>query len=341
MPAHASPVHDILIVAPAWVGDMVMAQTLFIQLKADNPNVNIDVLAPAWSHALLERMPQVRRALTSPFEHKELRLLDRYRLGKSLIKEAYEQAIVLPNSLKSALVPFWANIPIRSGWIKEPRWILLNDARRFHKTKLPLMIQRFIALGRAKDQALPNPLPSPKLLVKEELIPATLEKLGLDPSKGPILALCPGAEFGPSKRWPPQYYAEVAKQKIAEGWQVWLFGSPKDKETSVEIQKKCDDCIDLTGKTNLTEAIDLLSLSTMVISNDSGLMHIAAALNKPLIVVYGSTSPGFTPPLSTQAKIVSLGLACSPCFQKHCPLGHFKCMLDLHPDTVLKAFNEL
>lgn len=342
MPTNASPIDDILIVGPAWVGDMVMAQTLLMQLKANNPNVNIDVLAPVWSHGLLERMPQVRRALTSPFQHKELRLRDRYRLGKSLAKEGYQQAIVLPNSLKSALVPFWANIPIRSGWIKEARWILLNDARRLNKNKLPLMIQRFIALGLNKDQALPNPLPYPKLLVKEELIPATLEKLGLDPAKGPILALCPGAEFGPSKRWPPQYYAEVAKQKIAEGWQVWLFGSPKDSATSAEIQKACtngsvghDRCIDLTGRTQLTEAIDLLSLATTVISNDSGLMHIAAALDKPLIVIYGSTSPGFTPPLSKQAKIVSLGIECSPCFQKNCPLDHFRCMLNLPASRVI------
>lgn len=334
---------NVLIVGPAWVGDMVMAQTLFILLKTNNPQVNIDVLAPEWSHALLERMPEVRRAWSSPFGHKELRLRDRYRLGKALSKQGYEQAIVLPNSLKSALVPFWANIPLRSGWIKEPRWVLLNDPRYLDKIKLPLMIQRFAALGLPKDQALPSVLPHPKLQVQkpEDIIPL-LNKFNLDISKRPILALCPGAEFGPSKRWPSEYYAEVAKQKIAEGWQVWLFGSPKDQEVAAEIQKENNNnCIDLTGKTKLTEAIDLLSLAHLVISNDSGLMHIAAALDKPLIVIYGSTSPGFTPPLSKKAKIISLGLECSPCFQKNCPLGHFKCMLDLKAETVIQACREL
>ncbi len=341
------PINNILIIGPAWVGDMVMAQTLFMLLKAHNPTVNIDVLAPEWSHGLLERMPEVRRAWTSPFQHKELNLRGRYQLGKLLKKEGYQQAIVLPNSLKSALVPFWANIPLRTGWIKEPRWILLNDSRYAQK-KLPLMIERFMALGLAKDQELPKPLPHPNLFVKEESITAALEKLGLDRSKGPILALCPGAEFGPSKRWPPHYYAEVAKQKMAEGWQVWLFGSPKDSETAAEIQKICQadeqhskaSCMDLTGKTRLVEAIDLLSLANLVISNDSGLMHIAAALDKPLIVIYGSSSPKFTPPLSSKAKIVSLGIECSPCFQKNCPLGHFKCMLDLKPSIVMKALAE-
>ena len=341
-----SPITDLLIIGPAWVGDMVMAQTLFMLLKANNPRLNIDVLAPDWSHGLLERMPEVRRAWTSPFQHQELRLRDRYQLGKSLAAQGYQQAIVLPNSLKSALVPFWANIPIRTGWIKEPRWILLNDPRYLNKTKLPLMIERFIALGLPKDQPLPNPLPYPKLLVKEESIAAVLQKLGLDTSKGRILALCPGAEFGPAKRWPPYHYAEIAKQKIAEGWQVWLFGSPKDSPTAAEILRACqnagsDACIDLTGKTRLAEAIDLLSLASLVISNDSGLMHIAAALDKPLIVIYGSSSPKFTPPLSNKAKIVSLGLECSPCFQKNCPLGHFKCMLDLHPNIVMEAFTTL
>lgn len=347
MPANTKLPADILIIGPAWVGDMVMAQTLFMLLKQNNPEVNIDVLAPLWSHGLLARMPEVREALISPFQHKELRLRERYQLGLSLAKKNYQQAIVLPNSLKSALVPFFAKIPLRTGWIKEPRWILLNDPRYLNKTQLPLMIERFIALGLAKNQPLPNPLPEPKLIVDPSSVSMTVDKFHLDPSKGRILALCPGAEFGPAKRWPPAYYAQVAKQKILEGWQVWIFGSAKDTPVATQIQQTLindlkdegNQCVDLTGKTQLAEAIDLLSLADKVISNDSGLMHIAAALDKPLIVIYGSSSAKFTPPLSKHAKTLSLNLACSPCFKKECPLGHLKCMVDLPPSRVIQAFD--
>lgn len=331
----------ILVVGPAWVGDMVMAQTLFTLLK-NQQNCVIDVIAPNWSKPLLARMPEIRSAFTLAIGHKELKLLTRYQTGKSLRAQHYDQAILLPNSFKSALVPFWAGIPQRTGWLGEFRYGLLNDIRKLDKQRYPLMIQRFMALGLPENAELENPISiKPNLSVNPTEVSAALDKFNLDLSK-PVLALCPGAEFGPAKRWPDVHYAAVAKEKLAQGWQVWLFGSPKDQDVSNLINDSvAKQCVDLTGKTNLGEAIDLLSVANMVVSNDSGLMHIAAALNRKLVVVYGSSSAKFTPPLNEAKKILSLNLPCSPCFERQCKFGHLNCLTQLEPKQVLLAMDEL
>jgi heptosyltransferase-2 len=215
----------ILIIGPAWIGDMVMAQTLFKLLKQRLPKSIIHVLAPKWTSPVLERMPEVDKVLVSPFTHGELALYKRYKLGKSLRQENYDQAIVLLNSFKSALIPFWARILRRTGWRGEMRYGLLNDIRILNKNKLPLMIQRFAALGLDKSEVLPETLPWPELMAKKNK--SVAEK---------VLALCPGAEFGPAKRWPAKYFAEVANNKLAEGWQIWLFGSKNDAKIAAEIQ---------------------------------------------------------------------------------------------------------
>ena len=151
-----------------------------------------------------------------------------------------------------------------------------------------------------------------------------------------IVALCPGAEYGPAKRWPARYYAEVARDKIAQGWQVWLFGSDKDKEAAEHINKQADGgCIDFTGRTSLAEAVDLMSLVNTVVTNDSGLMHVAAALDKKIVALYGSSDPNFTPPLNAKAHVISLNLDRSPCFKRECPLGHTRCLTDIKPDQVI------
>jgi heptosyltransferase-2 len=337
--------NKILIIGPAWVGDMVMAQTLFKRLKANDPAVIIDVLAPAWSRPLLERMPEISQALVLPFSHGQLGLTQRWQLGRSLRAQQYTQAIVLPNSWKSALVPFAAGIPRRTGWLGEWRFGLLNDARRLDKLHLPLMVQRFMAL--AENNISPAPILDaqpyrPALRVTSDSVRAALKKFNLPMPVQPILALCPGAEFGPSKRWPSAHYAEIAQQKAAAGMQVWLFGSAKDQAVTAEIQQATGNaCIDFAGRTTLGEAIDLLSLADLVVSNDSGLMHIAAALQRPLVVLYGSSSPRFTPPLSERVKILALNLACSPCFQRACPLKHHDCLNKLTPELALQAMNEL
>lgn len=330
------PAERILVVGPAWVGDMVMAQSLFKTLKQHNPEVSIDVLAPAWSKPLLERMPEVNNAIILPLGHGQLGLKRRYRLGHQLREPGYQQAILLPNSWKSALVPFWAGIPRRTGFLGELRWGLVNDVRPLDKARLPMTVQRFVALGLTRDAPLP-PVPVPALQVKPAEVASALRRHGLARPTVPVLGLCPGAEYGPAKRWPAGYFAEIARHYLQSGWAVWLFGSAKDTLPGREIAAQAEGCLDLTGKTSLADAVDLLSLTTVVVSNDSGLMHVAAALDRRLVAIYGSSDPGFTPPLNPRAKILSLGLACSPCFQRECPLGHLQCLRALSPAQVLAA----
>lgn len=334
----------ILIIGPSWVGDMVMAQTLFHVLKQRHPACVIDVLAPEWSRPILERMPEVRQALSFPLGHGALELATRRRIGKSLAGQ-YDQAILLPNSLKSALVPFFAGIPQRTGWRGEFRYGLLNDVRTLDKAHYPLMIERFMALGYPAGAELPKPYPRPSLQIEAASRDAALAKFGLSLDR-PVLALCPGAEFGEAKRWPSEHYAKVADIKIREGWQVWLFGSKNDHAVGESIRERLipglrEESVNLSGETSLAEAIDLLSCSDAVVSNDSGLMHVAAALNRPLVAVYGSTSPGFTPPLADQVEVVRLGLECSPCFDRTCRFGHYNCLRLLEPEAVASALQRL
>lgn len=342
----------ILIVGPSWVGDMVMAQSLFKELKRLHPDCSIDVLAPAWSKPLLERMPEVAHGIDMPVGHGQLLLKERYRLGISLRAEKYDQAILLPNSLKSALIPAFAEIETRTGWRGEWRYGLLNDIRKLDKKRYPLMVQRFIALAHPAGTELAKKaldFPLPKLVVDTALLQKVLDKYQLNKDR-PILVLCPGAEFGPAKRWPEQHYAEVASQKIQAGWQVWLMGSQKDRDVcdTIKAYQAADaqpHVHNLAGITALAEAIDLMSLADCVVSNDSGLMHIAAALGRPLVGVYGSTSPEFTPPLSEQVSVESVDVDCRPCFSRECPKapesGYMKCLQTLSAQKVLSAIDDL
>lgn len=334
----SAPQKKYLVVGPSWVGDMVMAQSLFMDIKQREPESRIDVLAPAWTAALIDRMPQVSSLIEGNFNHGRLSLGERIRLGKSLRAQAYTNTILLPNSLKSALVPMVAKIPQRTGFIGEQRWGLLNDIRKLDKTKLPMTVQRFIALGLPPEAAVRElqSIPAPLLQVDQEQVAAILDKNELNTQKS-ILVLCPGAEFGASKQWPARHYAEVAREHLSKGWQVWLMGSEKDIPACEEIDQRCDaECVVLAGKTSLPEAIDLISLASLVVSNDSGLMHIAAALQIPLVAVYGSTDPGHTPPLSKNHAIARVGLPCSPCFKRECPLQHLDCLNTLLPSTVMQ-----
>lgn len=335
--------NKILVVGPAWVGDMVMAQSLFKILKSQHLDTVIDVLAPDWSRPLLERMPEVRHAHAMSLGHGVLNLKDRYRMARALRSEAYTQAIVLVNSWKSALIPWWAHIPKRTGFWGECRMGLLNDLRFLDKKSLPRLIDRFATLAYEKNATPQQPVPYPHLTLDPVSVRRTVEKFSVSQDlKRPILALCPGAEFGPSKRWPEKYYAHVARAQYKEGWAVWLFGSHKDKTLSEHIQKETGGlCTDFTGRTQLGEAIDLLSLVTATVTNDSGLMHIAAALDKPLVALYGSTDPEYTPPLSPKAHVVRVSLPCSPCFQRVCPLTHHRCMQELDPEKVLETLHKM
>ena len=325
----------VLIVAPAWVGDMVMAQSMFKLVKARGPQTIIDVIAPTWTQDLLARMPEVRRAIALPLGHGQLGLRARWRLGRDLRGEAYDQAIVLPNSWKSALPLRAAKIPRRTGYVGEFRFGLLNDPRILNKKKRWRMVDRFNALALARGAPLPT-APAPRLQADAQGAQRALARLQIPAPTAPILALCPGAEYGPAKRWPFAHFAEVAQHKLAQGWAVWLFGSHKDAEVTAKINALAQHrCVDLAGKTALGEAIDLLALARFVVSNDSGLMHVAAALDRPMAALFGSSDPTHTPPLNELAQVVYLGVECSPCFARECPLGHTRCLTDMTPAQVL------
>ena len=318
---------------------MVMAQSLFITLKQQHPLCQIDVLAPAWSLPLLQRMPEVRQAIAMPLGHGQLGLSARYKLGKQLKTHAYDQAILLPNSWKSALIPFFAAIPLRTGFLGEMRWGLLNDARHLDKQRLTMTVQRFVALGLPENAPQPPSYAFPKLSISAEQQQTVIDKFQINRDRK-ILALCPGAEYGPAKRWPIEHFANLAQQKQQQGWQVWLLGSDKDKVVAEQINQLSGEvCQNFAGNTSLAEAVDLLSLADVVVSNDSGLMHVAAALDKKLIALYGSSDPNFTPPLHADAKIVNLNLPCSPCFKRECPLGHTECLAKIQPASVMAAID--
>lgn len=334
----------ILIISPSWIGDIVIAQSLFKYKRQLYPQLILDIVAPSWSHELLASMPEVNEIFDMPIGHGKLALKHRWQLGKSLRKKNYQQAIVLPNSWKSAIIPLAARIPLRSGWLGEMRFGLLNDWKILNKKKYPMMIQRFLALGSATTQPPAWQTYRPSLEIDTKHREITLKNFSLSThnQKQPLLILCPGAAFGPAKRWPAEYFAQIANHKKAEGWGIILLGAKFDKEIGDTIQTLTKNaCNNLIGKTSLLQAIDLLSIATLVICNDSGLMHLAAALHRPLIALYGSSSPEFTPPLSGNAKTLYLKLNCSPCFERQCPLVHFNCLKQLKPNIVLTAIDEL
>ena len=330
---------QILVIGPSWVGDTVISQSLLKLLLRQNPAAKIDYLAPPWTLPLLARMPEVRRGINNPFGHGALRLGARHALGKTLRGQNYDQALVLPNSWKSALIPCSAGIRLRTGFRGEARWGLLNDMRQLDAIALPQMVQRFAALALPAGATLPASLPLPALQSTTAQQQALLARLGLSTDK-PVIAFCPGAEYGPSKRWPETHFAALARLLAARDCAVWLVGSSKDHAVAEIIARGAvGTCINLCGKTDIAEATDLLAASRLVVTNDSGLMHVAAAVGRPVIALYGSSSPQFTPPLSVDARILTLDIECSPCFQRECPLGHFKCLKDLSPEHVFAAID--
>jgi len=315
----------------------VLSHPLIVRLKALESAATIDVLAPASVLGVYRRMPQVARTLALPFGHGELRLGERARFAKDFA--AYERAIVLPNSWKSALIPWHANIARRTGYRGEMRYGLLNDLRRLDEAALPLIAERYAALAQPRGEALARPLAPPRLTVDVQARQATLAKFGLT-SAQPVAVFAPGAEYGPAKRWPARHFAALARLLRDRGYQIWLLGSSQDAAIASEIQRLSQvACVDLTGRTSLEEAIDLMSCAARVATNDSGLMHIAAALDRPTAAIFGSSSPDFTPPLSAKARIISLRLSCSPCFARICPLGHTNCLETLEPARVLAALD--
>lgn len=315
----------VLVVAPNWIGDALMAQPLLARLHEKTPGLVIDVLAPEWVAAVVRRMPEVEDVIAVAFRHGALQLRARWKIARELRARGYAQAIVLPNTWKSALVPFFAGIALRSGYVGESRYGLLNQ--RYPKSRAPMPLH-YAALSEATGKAPKEPLPPARLRALPHDIEAVKRRFGV---AGRYLVLCPGAEYGPAKRWP--YFRELSHQA---GLQAVVLGSPNDAESAQGIHG-----INLVGRSTLDEAIDLIAGAQIVVSNDSGLMHVAAALGRPLVALFGSSSPTHTPPLASAARVLWLHLECSPCFERECPLGHFRCLREIRVETVLKEIQNL
>jgi heptosyltransferase II len=316
----------ILVVAPNWIGDALMAQPLLARLHQKIPGVQLDVLAPEWVAPVARRMPEVEEVIAVPFRHAALQLLSRWQIGRELKARGYDQAIVLPNTWKSALVPFFADIPLRIGYVGESRYGILNLTHKKSNAPMPLHYAR---LSEPPGKEPQEPLPAPTLSADPEEIEAARRRFRV---QGRYAVFCPGAEYGPAKRWP--YFGELSRRLMQV--QTVILGSANDREAAQGILGH-----NLVGETTLDQAIALIAGADYVVTNDSGLMHIAAALGRPQVALFGSSSPEHTPPGSTAARVLWLRLECSPCFARECPLGHFRCMREMTVETVLKEIQNL
>ncbi len=322
-----------------------MAQSLFMVLTEQYPHCSITVMAPSWTRPLLDRMPQVTASIDAELSSGELALGRRRQLGRALRTEGFTRAFVLPNSFKSALIPFHAGIPIRTGWRGEWRQPLLNDCRKLDKSALPRMVDRFVALAYPYKDRLPVQVPSPQLEVEAGQVARVLQQFNL-PANERVIGICPGAEFGESKQWPARYFAELVNQLAEEGWHFWFLGSAKDQLITESILADVEPdhlplCQNLTGATTLDQVVDLLSCVRAVVSNDSGLLHVAAAMGKAVTGLYGSTTPDFTPPLTDRSRMLAIDIECRPCFKRQCPYGHLRCLTRLKPELAITATREL
>ena len=329
----------VLVVGPSWVGDMVMAQALYRLLVQRSPGAEIDVVAPSWPLPVLARMSEVANGIELGVGHGELALRVRRALGVSLRGGRYARALVLPRSAKAALVPWFARVPRRTGFRGEWRYGLLNDVRRLD-ARLDQTVKRFVALGQEPDEEpfaeLPTEL-TPRLLVDR----ANLERLrrDLELRSGATVTLMPGAEYGPAKRWPAAHYAALAAALAKDGIDVLVLGSAKERELGAQVctLAATPRAHNLCGRTTLADVIDLIGAADVAVTNDSGLLHVAAATGTHVVAIYGSSSPRFTPPLTGAKTVLYLALECSPCFARECPLGHLRCLHGMTADSVLAA----
>lgn len=318
---------------------MVMAQSLFITLKQQSPDCTIDVLAPKWSLPMLQRMNEVNEAIALPVGHGEFAFGTRRRIGRDLRSKDYSHAIVIPRSFKSALVPFFANAKVRTGYRGEMRYGLLNDIRSLDKNLLTQTVQRYVALGLERNSQLPPKTPFPKLRVDDENQQRVLQKLSLNLDR-PVIGFMPGAEYGPAKQWPTDYYGKLAQKLAGDGYQIWIFGSKKDQQITDKIKNIGGAAVfNLAGRTELVDVVDLLALCEVSVCNDSGLMHVAAAVDRPLVAIYGSSTPDYTPPLTDKANVCYLDLDCSPCFKRECPKQSNECLTSISVDSVYKLIS--
>jgi heptosyltransferase-2 len=325
----------ILIVPYMWIGDFVRCHTVVRLLAARWPDRPVDVLTTTLCAPLVDYMPGVRQGIRADLPRSRLGLLTQKALADRLRAERYGTALVMPRTWKSALAPFLAAIPERVGFVGEARLGLLNDLR-WGERRLPRMVDRCAALAMPAGAPVPAPLPVPELVVPSTEIAAWRQRAGVTGDR-PVVALAPGA-VGPAKRWPAASFAELARQLVAQGLAVVVLGGPDEKAIATEIAGDDPDIRDLTGP-DLRTAILALAAATAAVSNDSGLLHVAAALGTPAIGIFGPTSPWHWAPLNPLAGVIETAsaLACRPCHKPVCRMRHHRCMRDIHPDQVLQA----
>lgn len=329
----------ILVIGPSWIGDMVMAQSLFMMLRARLPDASIDVMAPGITAGLLKRMPEVDNAVVVDIAHGEFAWGKR-RAAARVIRRSdknpgYDQAIVLQRSAKAALIPWLARIPQRTGYRGELRFGLVNDVRTLDKTRYPLKAEHYALLGLTAEGDFLDDIPYPRLAVDTSRQRELVEKLDLDLSR-PVVGFAPGAAYGGAKQWPAEYYAQLAGRLDAAGWACWIFGSAADREVAKGMADAAPNHgINLCEATSLTDIADLAALTTRFVGNDTGVMHLASAAAPSVIGIYGPTDPDYAPPLAPESQRLWLSLSCAPCRARVCPLGHNACMRDLSVDDVL------
>lgn len=334
-----------LVISPSWLGDLIMAQSLFMEIKHQEPNCILDIYAPEYTMPILDRMPELDAKIVNPFAHGAFNLKQRYQEGKKLRLNHYEKVFVLPNSLKSALIAFFAKIPQRIGFKGESRYFILNNLRT-NKQDFPLMVQRYVALAFDKNKvktALDLPkFAYPKLTI-QPLSESLINKLKLDTSKKMLILGC-GANYGPSKLWPVEYFAKVSDWWIEQGGCVVGLGSKKDIPTVESIYSHIQNkehFYNIAGNTNLTEALDIVGHATAAVCNDSGLMHTVAAADIPQVCIFGSTSTHYTPPLSDKAICVESTEPCHPCFKRTCKFNSYACQKGIKPELVIEKLKQL
>ena len=325
----------ILVVPYMWIGDFVRCHSVIKLLNARFPGRPVDMLATTLCAPLADYMPGLRQAVVADLPRRRLALGAQFALADRLKREAYGCALIMPRTWKSALAPFFAGIPERTGFAGEARFLLLNDVR-FGERALPRMVDRCAALALPRGVEPPPQWPLPELKVPRQEIEAWRRRFGLDAVNRPIVALAPGA-VGPAKRWPAESYAALANRLLAEGFAVWVVGGPGEKALAAQIVGT-GAARDLTGH-DLRNAILALAAATAAVSNDSGLLHVAAALGTPAIGIFGPTSPWHWAPLNPLAGTVQTAenLPCQPCHKPVCRLVHHRCMRDIAPDQVLAA----
>ena len=325
-----------LIVAPQWIGDAVMTEPLLARLSARGERLTVAALP--WVAPVYRAMPQVSEVIDLPFAHGRLDWAERKRVAAQL-RGRFDVAYVLPNSLKSALIPWLAGIPKRVGYQGEGRYVLLNQRLKSPADRPP-MVAFYSALAGEPVSANERP----QLHFDEAVLRAATQAANVQP--GAYWAFAPGAEYGPAKCWPAAHYAALAASLFAQhGQPALLMGSGKEAALCEEIAAAAPGAsIVMAGKTSLIDAMALIAAARGVVSNDSGLMHVAAAFGVPQAAVFGSTSPEHTPPLNPRARVLwlkeELQLECSPCFERTCRFGHYRCLAELSPMRVESALSQ-